>query len=402
MGHRGGVERKPPLREGSGFAFFDPLWQHPRPNYCAGRVNQPSASDLPAAIEVIGVGRRFDRVVALDNVSLSVRKGEFFSLLGPSGCGKTTLLRLIAGLDHPDTGEIRLCGRTAAGWPAHQRPVNTVFQSYALFPHLTVWDNVAFGLRMKRVPAAELTARVKRVLATVQIADLANRRPAQLSGGEKQRVALARALVNEPEVLLLDEPLGALDLKLRKQLQVELHQLQRRLGITFVYVTHDQDEALTMSDRIAVMNAGRIEQLDLAERLYERPRTRFVAQFLGQCNLLEAEVERVRGTHTTVRSAVGRLDVATPLPPAAQQITLAIRPEKVLLARADELPFANCVPALVEDLVYGGAETQYRLRCRDTRLTAVALNTRTGRPPFRAGERVLCYLPEEALVVLDD
>ena len=229
-----------------------------------------SASNEVLAIEAHGLVRRFGAIEALANVSLEIRKGEFFSLLGPSGCGKTTLLRIVAGLDWPDAGSLKIAGRDVADIPAHKRPVNTVFQSYALFPHMNVRDNVAFGLRMTRVPPAEITERVERVMTLVQIPELSDRRPAQLSGGQKQRVALARALVNEPEVLLLDEPLGALDLKLRKQLQVELHQLQRRLGITFIYVTHAQDEALVMSDRIAVMNGGSIEQMDNAEDLYER------------------------------------------------------------------------------------------------------------------------------------
>src|SRR5712671_664226 len=232
-----------------------------------------------AAIEVDNLVRRFGDVMALDHVSVTIRKGEFFSLLGPSGCGKTTLLRCIGGLDLPDEGTIRIGGVDAREIPAHKRPVNTVFQSYALFPHLTVRDNIAFGLRMKKVSPPEIAERVTRVMDMVEISQLAERRPAQLSGGQKQRVALARAIINEPMVLLLDEPLGALDLKLRKQLQVELLNLHRRLGITFIYVTHDQEEALVMSDRIAVMRAGQIEQMGEAESIYEHPRTRYVSQF---------------------------------------------------------------------------------------------------------------------------
>ena len=236
------------------------------------------------AIEVENLVRRFGTIEALANITLTIRRGEFFSLLGPSGCGKTTLLRIIGGLDLPDAGVVRIGGIDMRSIPAHKRPVNTVFQSYALFPHLNVYDNVAFGLRMKKLARAEIGRRVRQVMELVDIAALAARRPAQLSGGQQQRVALARAIVNEPQVLLLDEPLGALDLQLRKQLQVELLTLQRRLGITFVYVTHDQEEALVMSDRIAVMRQGKIEQMDTAAALYERPRTRFVSQFLGACN----------------------------------------------------------------------------------------------------------------------
>jgi len=365
------------------------------------------------AIEARGLVRQFGSVKALNDVSVTIRKGEFFSLLGPSGCGKTTLLRIIAGLDLPDAGSLIIGGTDAEDIPAHKRPVNTVFQSYALFPHMTVHDNVAFGLRMKKVPAAQIAERVERAMALVQISELADRRPGQLSGGQKQRVALARALINEPAVLLLDEPLGALDLKLRKQLQVELHHLQRRLGITFIYVTHDQEEALVMSDRIAVMNAGRIEQLDQAEELYERPNTRFVAQFLGSCNLIEGTVSAVNGKSFRVRSALGDLRVV--FPPASPDssaararlkkdapVTLAIRPEKIHLAKKDELPFENCATARIEDLVYSGAETQYRLRSGDQALSAVALNARPGHQGFRLGKNVLCYLPEQALILLDD
>lgn len=379
----------------------------PRESAHANRV--PARAVDAVAIEARGLVRRFGTVEALAKVSLDIRKGEFFSLLGPSGCGKTTLLRIIAGLDIPDEGSLRIGGVDMADIPAHKRPVNTVFQSYALFPHMTVRDNVAFGLRMKRVPSPQLAERVDRVMALVQITELAARKPAQLSGGQKQRVALARALVNEPEVLLLDEPLGALDLKLRKQLQMELHQLQRRLGITFIYVTHDQDEALVMSDRIAVMNAGRIEQLDEAAELYEQPRTRFVAQFLGSCNLIEAIVEQVNGKGFTARTDLGSLRFTDknrsgfgPKLHTGAILTLAIRPEKIHLAKRDELRFANCVRTNIEDLVYSGAETQYRLRAGDRLLNAVALNARVGHQGFHAGETVLCYLPEAALILLDD
>jgi len=396
-------------------------------NPSASRASPATAGGL--AIEANGLVRRFGTVEALANVSLAIRRGEFFSLLGPSGCGKTTLLRLIAGLDLPDAGSLRIAGKDAAGIPAHKRPVNTVFQSYALFPHMTVRDNVAFGLRMARVPPTQITGRVERVMALVQIAELGRRRPAQLSGGQKQRVALARALVNEPEVLLLDEPLGALDLKLRKQLQVELHQLQRRLGITFIYVTHDQDEALVMSDRIAVMNAGRIEQMDNSKDLYEQPRTRFVAQFLGSCNLLEAEVESATGAEFTARGRVGALRVQIPLtrpsdtlspsdgerdgvrgnasrtlptPNIGDKVTLAIRPEKISLSQPGDSPKANCIPAQIESLVYSGAETLYRLRANEYSFNAAVLNARVGHQGFHIGDTVTCHLPEQALIVLDD
>jgi len=361
---------------------------------------------LPLAIEASGLTRQFGQVTALDHVSLAIRKGEFFSLLGPSGCGKTTLLRVIAGLDSPDAGSLKIGGVDAAQIPAHRRPVNTVFQSYALFPHMTVWENVAFGLRMKKVSPSHISERVERVLALAQIAELADRHPAQLSGGQKQRVALARALVNEPDVLLLDEPLGALDLKLRKQLQVELHQLQRRLGITFIYVTHDQEEALVMSDRIAVMNAGRIEQLDEAQALYERPRTRFVAQFLGSCNLVSASVGSVNADLASATAQFGVLQVkygeASTRLTVGKSVTLAIRPEKIRLAKPGGTPGANWFSARIVDMIYSGAETQYRLNLGDQTLNAVALNSRDGHQGFHVGEAVSCHLPEGSLIVLDD
>ncbi len=248
------------------------------------------ADENSSGVELNNVGKRFGDLVAVDDLSLELARGEFFTLLGPSGCGKTTTLRMLAGFEQPDAGEIRIEGENVAGLPPHRRPTNTVFQSYALFPHLSVEANVAFGLRRKRVPKDEIVERVRAELERVGLAPEAKRRPAQLSGGMQQRVALARALVNLPKVLLLDEPLGALDLKLRKGLQVELKRIQREVGITFVYVTHDQEEALTMSDRIAVMNRGRIEQVGVPEDVYERPATTFVAGFIGVSNLMPATV----------------------------------------------------------------------------------------------------------------
>ncbi|MDX6636011.1 MAG: spermidine/putrescine transport system ATP-binding protein [Solirubrobacterales bacterium] len=245
--------------------------------------------DTPS-VELRSVTKRFDGFVAVDDLSLELGRGEFFTLLGPSGCGKTTTLRMIAGFERPTGGEIRIEGEDVAQLPPHKRPTNTVFQSYALFPHLSVEANVAFGLKRKKVGKDEIAERVKAELERVGLATEANRRPSQLSGGMQQRVALARALVNLPKVLLLDEPLGALDLKLRKELQVELKRIQRDVGITFVYVTHDQEEALTMSDRIAVMNRGRVEQIAVPEAVYDRPATTFVAGFIGVSNLMPATV----------------------------------------------------------------------------------------------------------------
>jgi spermidine/putrescine transport system ATP-binding protein len=332
----------------------------------------------------------------LDEVSLRIRRGEFFCLLGPSGCGKTTLLRIIAGLDTPDGGQLRINGLSMQNVPAHRRPVNTVFQSYALFPHMNVRDNVAFGLRMNRTPERELVARVGKIMDLVRITDLASRMPGELSGGQKQRVALARAIVNEPDVLLLDEPLGALDLKLRKELQTELHRLQRRLKITFVHVTHDQDEALAMSDRIAVMNSGRIEQMGSSADLYERPRTRFVARFLGSCNLLRGEWDGHR-----LRTPIGSLEMSLPTQPAGSGVTVAIRPEKIALCSEPESGVANAFPAVIRDMVYRGAETQFELLCGEHPLTAVQLNTAPS-PQLRVGGQAWCVLPSPALVPLED
>ncbi len=263
--------------------------------------------EIPS-VELQGVSKRFGDLTAVEQLSLDLAGGEFFTLLGPSGCGKTTTLRMIAGFERPDEGEIRIEGADVAGLPPHRRPTNTVFQSYALFPHLSVRDNVAFGLKRKKVPKEEIGRRVEAELERVGLAAEANRRPAQLSGGQQQRVALARALVNLPKVLLLDEPLGALDLKLRKGLQVELKRIQREVGITFVYVTHDQEEALTMSDRIAVMNRGRVEQVGSPEDVYERPATTFVAGFIGVSNLLPVG----EGRYAVVRPEKLRVETLEP------------------------------------------------------------------------------------------
>ncbi len=242
---------------------------------------------MPVAIEFKGISRHYGDVKALDGVSFTVQEGEFFSMLGPSGSGKTTSLRLMAGFEQPSSGSLTLMGQEAAGTPPYERDVNTVFQDYALFPHMNVLDNVAYGLMVRKVPLAERQARAREALAMVALPDHAQRTPAQLSGGQRQRVALARALVNRPRILLLDEPLGALDMKLREQMQVELKVLHRKLGITFVYVTHDQGEALSMSDRIAVFNRGKIEQIASPRELYHQPRTRFVADFVGSANVID-------------------------------------------------------------------------------------------------------------------
>src|SRR5438876_3475946 len=284
-----------------------------------------------AAIGIVGVTKRFGSVSAVDDVSLEIREGEFFSLLGPSGCGKTTTLRMVAGFDVPDVGRIVLQGNDVTEVRANRRPVNMVFQQYALFPHMSVYDNVAFGLRVKRVPRAEHRDRVHEMLRVVSLEGLDRRRVRQLSGGQQQRVALARALVNRPAALLLDEPLGALDVKLRKQMQLELKRIQTELGTTFVYVTHDQEEALAMSDRIAVMNGGRVEQVGSPREIYEHPSTAFVADFIGSLNAFDLRIDELVGHNALMRPGEGER-IVVPIGSGAQpgeSLRIAVRPERV-------------------------------------------------------------------------
>jgi spermidine/putrescine transport system ATP-binding protein len=281
------------------------------------------------AVELTGVSKHFDDFVAVDKVDLAIGDGEFFSLLGPSGCGKTTTLRMIAGFEFPTEGSLRIHGSEMGLLPPNKRPVNTVFQSYALFPHMTIEENVGFGLHMRKVASSEIAERVGRALDMVQLRQRASAKPDQLSGGQRQRVALARALVNEPEVLLLDEPLGALDLKLRQSMQLELKELQHRVGITFIYVTHDQEEALTMSDRIGVMNEGRLLQVADPATLYEHPANRFVANFIGEINLLDAVVV----DPTTVDVGGNRIEAECGVP-VGSGVAVGIRPERVSLSES--------------------------------------------------------------------
>lgn len=328
------------------------------------------------AVEVRALVKEFvdrsQRVVrAVNNVSLSIREGEFFALLGPSGCGKTTTLRVIAGFEDPTAGEVLLRGRPVLGIPAFHRPVNTVFQDYALFPHMSVRQNVMFGLKMARVPEREARRRADEALELVRLPNLGDRRPSQLSGGQRQRVALARALVNRPAVLLLDEPLGALDLKLRKAMQSELKALQQHVGITFVYVTHDQEEALAMADRMAVMDGGRVLQVGAPDAVYERPESRFVADFIGETNFIEGAWVGADG-----HVAVVRLDDGRSLRGAWRQggllggerVVLAVRPEKIALKeraaapREAEVGMARLL-GRIEDVQYIGTDTRYRVDC---------------------------------------
>ena len=326
--------------------------------------------DGTGGIELQGVTKRFGTFAAVDDIDLEIASGEFFTMLGPSGCGKTTTLRMIAGFEQPTSGKVMLDGVDMAGQPAYKRPTNTVFQSYALFPHMTLEENVGFGLKRKKVPKAEIKRRVAEELERVGLAREAKRKPAQLSGGQQQRVALARALVNLPKVLLLDEPLGALDLKLRKGLQVQLKNIQREVGITFVYVTHDQEEALTMSDRIAVMNEGRIEQCADPEDVYERPATTFVAGFIGVSNLLPARVEggdrvKIEGGPTVPTPDASRFS-------SGEKLFAVVRPEKLEVAQPGEGPSdLPGIEGMVESSLFIGTATQLGVRVADDSMLTV-------------------------------
>lgn len=353
------------------------------------------------AVELIGVRKEFgDDVVAVDSLDLTIEDGEFFSLLGPSGCGKTTTLRMIAGFEYPTEGSVRIHGAEMGLMPPNQRPVNTVFQSYALFPHMTVFENVAFGLEMKKVAKADVESRVRRVLDQVQLGGRADAKPSQLSGGMQQRVALARALVNEPEVLLLDEPLGALDLKLRQNMQLELKDLQSRVGITFVYVTHDQEEALTMSDRIGVMSEGRLLQVGESKDIYENPKSRFVADFIGEINLVPATVNGAgaallgNGAEVAIRGDH----------PSSGLVTLALRPERLIIhGSADQVPDGrNRLPAKVARRTYFGDVYYYEVDVGLDEPLEVKEENRPDLEIHEVGEQVVVsWHPEGANLVSD-
>jgi spermidine/putrescine transport system ATP-binding protein len=384
---------------------------------------KPFAVELKNVSKVFsGAGRDDKKLAAVISVDLQIKQGEFFTMLGPSGCGKTTTLRMIAGFEYPTQGEIYLNGVLSNEIPPYKRAVNTVFQNYALFPHLSVSQNVGFGLAVKRVPAPEREVRVREALELIRLGDLGSRMPIQLSGGQQQRVALARALVNRPAVLLLDEPLGALDLKLREQMQHELKQLQKKVGITFIYVTHDQEEAMTMSDRIAVMNAGRVQQVGTPEEIYNYPANHFVADFIGDTNFLEGKVTSLHEDRTVLR--VGREEVTaarsnTPLMPG-DKVTMVIRPEKLAVAHGDSsdpaqeplpIPMSSAgegqapnnsrlkatISAKVIDSVFVGTDTRIYVSLRGgTELTALVRDIEEGQE-FKKGERVtLSYDPADS------
>ena len=357
-----------------------------------------------ADIRLENVVKRFKETVAVDDVSLTIADGEFFSLLGPSGCGKTTTLRMIGGFEEPTNGRVFISGNDVTGVPPYRRNVNTVFQSYALFPHLDVFENVAFGLKRKKTSSDVITKRVTEMLRLVRMEGYEKRKIDQMSGGQQQRVALARALVNEPEVLLLDEPLGALDLKLRKEMQLELKRIQADVGITFIYVTHDQDEAMTMSDRIAVMNAGKIEQLGTPEDVYELPATDFVAGFLGASNLLVGELEGVDGDIAKVRLSAG---VVVSVPAARLgddrgRVHVGVRPEKLQLATGgSETSHPNVLEGRVLASSYTGISTSYQVETEDgVVLVAYEQNAAGSAARIREGDQVrLAWAPEHTFVV---
>ena len=322
-------------------------------------------TDTKLDVEMRKVFKVYNGETAVRNIDLDIRQGEFFSILGPSGCGKTTMLRMIAGFEEPTGGEVLIRGQSMVNVPPYKRPVNTVFQSYALFSHLTVWDNVAFGLRLKDCPKSELQQRVGEALELVKMDSFARRFPAQLSGGQQQRVALARALVNRPMVLLLDEPLGALDMKLRKEMQMEMTTLHRSLGVTFVMVTHDQEEALSLSDRIAVMNIGKIEQIGTPTEIYEQPRTAFIADFIGETNLIQAEMETTQGSTVEAITRSGLKLWAQPQESLrenpAREVMISIRPEKIRLGHAETSDQVNCYAGTLKHAMYLGTHTHYQV-----------------------------------------
>jgi spermidine/putrescine transport system ATP-binding protein len=363
------------------------------------------------AIELVGIAKRFQTrsgaVAAVERVDLVIGEGEFFSLLGPSGCGKTTTLRMIGGFEEPTEGQILLYGNDVVGVPPNHRDVNMVFQSYALFPHMSVAENVAFGLHRKGIAKAEITQRVGEMLELVQLDGKSDRRPRELSGGQQQRVALARALVNRPRALLLDEPLAALDLKLRQAMQLELKRIQREVGITFVFVTHDQNEALTMSDRLVVMNEGRIEQLGAPREVYERPRTRFVAGFIGTSNLIEGRVARMDGSTAVLERGAGE---TITVPEAAEagaiaggRLHITVRPEKIGLSEAEPAPGRCALRGRVAEVVYLGSSTQYAVRLADgTELSVYVQNSSDSSDIAQRDQDVwLSWRPEHTLALAE-
>ncbi len=358
------------------------------------------ASSADAAVTITGVTKRFGDVVAVDNVNLEIADGEFFAMLGPSGCGKTTTLRMIAGLEFPTEGSLKIFGDEVGTLPPNKRPVNTVFQNYALFPHMNVLDNVAFGLKMQGASKSEAASAASEMISLVQLGGMEKRKPSQLSGGQQQRVALARALVNKPKVLLLDEPLGALDLKLRQEMQTELKSLQRELGVSFVFVTHDQEEALTMSDRIAVMHEGKLLQVGSAEELYDRPVNRFVADFIGQTNLIDATVADA----DMIVLANGTKIMAPNPHLAGTKVAMSLRPESISIGASDDIPEefqATSLQGEVSNVVYLGHSHVYTVE-----VDWMPLEVRTNATPtsqvYKPGSQVAIWWDRRSDWVVPD
>ena len=368
------------------------------------------AVDMPL-LRIEGVGKKFGQFRAVDNVSLDIKAGEFFALLGPSGCGKTTLLRMLAGFETPDEGRILLDGKDIAMVAPHQRPVNMMFQNYALFPHLNVRDNIAFGLKRAGMASADIDTRVAEMVALVKLDGLEKRKPDQLSGGQKQRVALARSLARRPQVLLLDEPLAALDKKLRESTQLELMELQRRLGMTFIIVTHDQEEAMTVANRIGVMDAGRLEQVATPRELYEAPRSRWVAEFVGDVNLFSGEVSSHEHNRLNVATPdAGTIVVAAPRQPVTKAVvSVAIRPEKVKLSRRGPASDGgtsqtiNRLEGVVTDVSYLGGLTVYKVKLDSGAVvrSSMANTARLDIDAYSAGQRVVAWFTPDDCVVLE-
>jgi putrescine transport system ATP-binding protein len=380
-----------------------------RPNIDLSAAPVEAAADMPL-LRIEGVSKNFGVFRAVDRVSLDIGAGEFFALLGPSGCGKTTLLRMLAGFETPDEGRILLGGRDIAPVLPHERPVNMMFQNYALFPHLNVRDNIAFGLKRAGMPRAAIDTRVAEMVALVKLDGMEKRKPDQLSGGQRQRVALARSLARRPKVLLLDEPLAALDKKLRESTQLELMELQRRLGMTFIIVTHDQEEAMTMANRIGVMDAGRLQQVATPRDLYEAPATRWVAEFVGDINLFEGEVTSHEHHRLTVATRDGgNIAVAEPRQPVTRTaVTVAVRPEKVKLSRRGPASDAansqaiNRLEGVVTDVGYLGGSTVYKIKLDSGAVvrSSMANTARMDRDTYSVGQRVVAWFtPDDCLVL---
>ena len=356
-------------------------------------------------VRIDHVTKRFGDLTVVDDLELEIACGEFFSLLGPSGCGKTTTLRMVGGFEEPTAGAIYLGGQDVTDLPPYRRDVNTVFQSYALFPHLNVFENIAFGLRRKKVPESQVETRVRDALRLVDLPSYERRKSSQLSGGQQQRVALARALVNHPKVLLLDEPMGALDAKLRKQMQLELKRIQKEVGITFLYVTHDQEEAMSMSDRIAVMRSGRIEDIGPPEQVYDNPATEFVAGFLGASNLLDGEVKERGGELATILvegGSVVRVEASRMTGRGRNAIKVGVRPEKIRIepAGTEPTPDCNSIAGTVAMATYIGVSHQYKVDSPSGKTLTVYAQNLGGEPTRRPGDRVqLTWRPEHTFVV---